>query len=152
MDVILLDKINKLGQLGDRVSVKAGYARNFLIPQGKAVIPTEENVAYFKTRREVLEQAANTRLQQAQERSKQLSQLSRVTVSAHAGAEGKLFGSVKVQDIALAVTEAGVKISKQEIRLLNGPLRQLGEHEIAYHLHAEVNGSIIVEVVALASI
>jgi large subunit ribosomal protein L9 len=148
MDVILLDKVSHLGHLGDQVTVKAGYARNFLIPKGKAVIPTAENIAFFKTRQTELQQAAETRLQQAKTRQGQLSALMRVQISARSGAEGKLFGSIGARDIALATAAAGVELSKQELSLPNGPLRQVGEHVITYQLHAEVSGTLSVEVVA----
>lgn len=148
MDVILLDKVSHLGHLGDQVTVKAGYARNFLIPKGKAVIPTAENIAFFEARRAELEQASGTRLQQAKTRLGQLSALTRVQIAARSGAEGKLFGSVGAREIALAITAAGVPLSKHELSLPKGPLRQVGEHEITYQLHAEVSGTLSVEVVA----
>lgn len=148
MDVILLDKVSHLGHLGDHVTVKAGYARNFLIPKGKAVIPTAENIAFFKTRQAELQQAAETRLQQAKTRLGQLSGLRRVQISARAGTEGKLFGSIGAREIALAITAAGVELSKHELSLPHGPLRQVGEHEIACQLHADVSGTLSVEVVA----
>lgn len=148
MDVILQDEVRGLGRLGDQVTVKAGYARNFLIPKGKAVIPTAENIAHFKASQAVLQQAAETRLQQAKTRLGQLSALTRVQIVARAGAEGKLFGSVGAREIALAITAAGVELAKHELSLPKGPLRQVGEHEITCHLHAEVSGTLSVEVIA----
>lgn len=148
MDVILLDKVSHLGHLGDQVTVKAGYARNFLIPKGKAVIPTAENIAFFKIRRAELEQASKSKLQEAQIRLGRLSTLARVQIPARAGAEGKLFGSIGAREIALAITATGVSLSKHELFLPKGPLRQIGEHEISCQLHAEVSGRLSIEVVA----
>ena len=148
MDVILLDQVSHLGRLGDQVTVKAGYARNFLLPKGKAVIPTAENIAFFKARQAELQQAAEEKLQQAKIRLGQLSALMRVQIPARAGAEGKLFGSIGARDIALAITAAGVELSKHELFLPHGPLRQVGEHVIRCQLHAEVSGTLNIEVVA----
>jgi large subunit ribosomal protein L9 len=140
MDVILLENIGKLGGLGDRVSVKPGYGRNFLIPQGKAVPATEANVAEFEARRAELEATAQEAVAAAEVRAGQLAELGTITVTANAGEEGKLFGSIGTRDIADAVTAAGVEISKAEVRLPEGALRELGEFEIDIHLHAEVDG------------
>jgi large subunit ribosomal protein L9 len=138
MEVILLEKIEHLGAMGDRVRVKPGYGRNFLIPQGKAAAATAENIAAFEARRVELEQAAAAALATAQARRDQLAGLI-IRLSAKAGDEGKLFGSVGTVDIANAVTAAGVSVERHEIRLPNGPLRQVGEHAVQLHLHSDVN-------------
>ena len=141
MELILLEKVLNLGDLGDTVNVKSGYGRNFLVPQGKAVPATSENVAMFEARRAELEQAAAESLARAQARCDQLAGLV-ITLSAKAGDEGKLFGSVGTADIAHAITDAGVSIERHEIRLPNGPLRQVGEHDVLLHLHSDVNAEI----------
>ena len=139
MNVILLEKIGKLGDLGDQVNVKPGYGRNYLIPQGKAVPATDENVAKFAARRAELEAAAAEVMAQAEVRRDQLLELGQVTIEANAGDEGKLFGSVGTRDIAEVVTAAGVPLEKSEIRLPEGALRELGEYEITVHLHSDVD-------------
>jgi large subunit ribosomal protein L9 len=149
MEVILLETVAKLGDLGDKVSVKSGYGRNFLIPQKKAVPATAENVALFEERRAELEAAANEKLTKAQSRVASIEALS-LTITAQAGDEGKLFGSVTVRDIAEAVEAHSIAIEKSEIRMPDGPLRELGEFEIAIHLHPEVDASLKVSVVAEA--
>ncbi len=147
MDVILLQKINKLGDLGEKVSVKSGYARNFLIPSGKATTATAENIKLFEQRRAELEKAEKQLLEKAQQRAKQLEGLV-VTIYHKAGEEGRLFGSVGTTDIADSVSKAGVEIAKNEVRLPNGALRQTGEYEIDLHLHTDVNASVQIVVVA----
>jgi len=138
MEVILLEKIEHLGKMGDRVRVKPGYGRNFLIPKGKAASATAENIAAFEARRAELEKAAADALARAQARRDQLEGLV-VRLSAKAGDEGKLFGSVGTVDIAHAVSDAGVMVERNEIRLPYGPLRQVGEHVVQLHLHSDVN-------------
>ncbi len=138
MDVILLDRIDKLGNLGDKVKVKPGYARNYLIPQGKATSATKEHVADFEARRAEIERVAAESKAQAETRSAALAVLT-VTLTSRAGEEGKLFGSIGTADIAEAVTAAGVALEKHEVRLPNGPLRQTGMHEVSVHLHTDVN-------------
>jgi len=138
MEVILLEKIEHLGAMGDRVRVKPGYGRNYLIPKGKAASATAENIAMFEARRAELEQAAAEALARAQARRDQLAGLI-IKLSAKAGDEGKLFGSVGTVDIAHAITAAGVSVERHEIRLPNGPLRQVGEHDVQLHLHGDVN-------------
>jgi large subunit ribosomal protein L9 len=145
MEVILLEKIEHLGAMGDRVRVKPGYGRNYLIPKGKAASATPENIAAFEARRAELEKAAADSLASAQARRDQLDGLV-VRMSAKAGDEGKLFGSVGTVDIAHAVTDAGVKVERHEIRLPNGPLRQVGEHVVQLHLHSDVNVEIKIAV------
>ncbi|NRA69607.1 MAG: 50S ribosomal protein L9 [Gammaproteobacteria bacterium] len=148
MQVILLDKIAKLGGLGDKVSVKSGYARNFLMPQGKAVFANKENIAKFEERRAELEAKLATVLAEAQARAEKVAALSNVVISSVAGDEGKLFGSIGTRDIADAVSAAGVEIVKSEVRLSEGALRHTGETEVVLHLHAEVNATVTIEIVA----
>ncbi|CAI8217181.1 MAG: 50S ribosomal protein L9 [Glaciecola sp. HTCC2999] len=142
MNIILLDKIANLGSLGDQVSVKSGYARNFLFPQGKAVPATKDNVEKFEARRAELEAKMTEVLNAAQARADQLTALEAVTIQAPAGDEGKLFGSVGTRDIADAVSAAGVTVSKAEVKLPTGTLRELGEYDIDVQLHAEVTTTV----------
>ncbi|MFB6422196.1 MAG: 50S ribosomal protein L9 [Candidatus Malihini olakiniferum] len=148
MQVILLDKVANLGSLGDHVNVKAGYARNFLVPKRKAVAATKKNIDLFKERRAKLEDKLAEVLATAQARTAQLIKLGTVTISSKAGVEGKLFGSIGVRDIANAFTNAGVTISKSEIRLPNGALRTLGNHEIIFQAHSDVFAMLNVLVIA----
>lgn len=141
MEVILLEKVENLGNLGDRVNVKPGYGRNFLIPGGKATPATEEHIKAFEERRAELEKAAADALAAAEARRDQLTDM-RVTITAKAGDEGKLFGSVGTSDIADAVTAAGVAIERHEVRLPEGAFRQVGEYEVGIHLHTDVNAGI----------
>ncbi|MDX1453602.1 MAG: 50S ribosomal protein L9 [Oleiphilaceae bacterium] len=147
MEVILLEKVGKLGGLGDKVSVKSGFGRNFLIPYGKAVPANEANIAEFEARRAELEKAAADKLAAAQARAEQLTDKS-VTIASKAGDEGKLFGSIGVRDIADAITAAGVEVSKSEVRLPEGPLRAVGDYEITLQLHSDVEAVIKLSVVA----
>ncbi len=147
MDIILLEKIANLGNLGDRVTVKPGYARNYLLPQGKATAATPENSARFEAQRAELEQKAATSLNSAQARAEELTQLI-VTLAAKAGNEGRLYGSVGAANIAAAVSVAGYELNKQEIRLPQGPLRQLGEYDITLQLHGDIKTHIRVNVIA----
>ncbi len=147
MDIILLENIRNLGNLGEQVAVKAGYGRNFLLPQGKAVPATKDNIAMFEARRAELEAKAAEVLAAAQARAEKLAELS-VTISATAGDEGKLFGSVGTADIAAAITEAGIETAKREVRLPNGVIRSVGEYDVAMQLHPEVDVEIKVNVVA----
>jgi large subunit ribosomal protein L9 len=137
MDVILLDKVGKLGDVGDKVTVNAGFGRNFLIPQGKALPATTANVADFEVRRAELEAAATAKRNGAKERALKLVDLA-VTLVTKAGNEGKLFGSIGTRDIADAITAAGVVVSKSEVRLPEGALREVGEYDIDVQLHSEV--------------
>ena len=147
MDVILLENVGKLGGLGDQVSVKAGYGRNFLIPFGKAVSATKANIESFGARRAELEKAAAEKLATAQARAEKLNELT-VTIEANAGDEGKLFGSIGTRDIAEAATKAGTEVTKSEVRLPNGVIRDLGEFEVAVQVHSEVTATITLIVVA----
>ncbi|ELP4888605.1 50S ribosomal protein L9 [Vibrio cholerae] len=148
MQVILLDKIGNLGSLGDTVNVKSGYARNFLIPQGKAVMATKANVAMFESRRVELEAKVAEQLAAAQTRADQVNALEAVVIASKAGDEGKLFGSIGTRDIADAITAAGVKVSKSEVRLPEGALRNVGAYEVSVQLHSEVFATAKVQVVA----
>ena len=148
MEVILLDNVGSLGGLGDRVDVKPGYGRNFLIPQGKAVPATPENVEKFEARRAELEAAAAATLDAAQKRAEGIQALEQVQITATAGEEGKLFGSVGTRDIAEALTAAGCDTDKSEVRLPDGAIRELGEYEIMIQLHAEVATTANIAIVA----
>ena len=150
MEIILLDKIANLGGLGDQVNVKAGFARNFLFPQGKAVPATKANIEKFEARRAELEAKIADELSAAQARADKVAELGEVTIAAPAGDEGKLFGSVGTRDIADAVTAAGVKVSKAEVKLPTGTLRETGEYDIDLQLHSEVTTSVKVVIVAEA--
>ena len=147
MEIILLQKVDNVGGIGDRVRVKSGYARNYLIPQGKATLATAANIAKFESRRAELEAKAAGELGAAQARAKQLEGLV-VKIEMQAGAEGKLFGSVGTVDIAEAVGKRGVEIERSEVRLHDGPLRVVGEHRIELHLHADVNVGLTVVIEA----
>lgn len=147
MEVILLEKIDNLGNLGERVKVKAGYGRNFLLPSGKATAATDENIEMFEKRRAELEKIAAEALAEAESRRDAIENLS-LTISAKAGDEGKLFGSIGNFDIAEAAVAAGVKLEKKEIRMPEGSIRMIGDYEVEVHLHTDVNGSLKVSVVA----
>ena len=137
MEVILLDKVGKLGNVGDRVEVKAGFGRNFLLPTGKAVRATQANVAEFEAKRAELEAAAAAKVSEAEGRAAKLADVV-VTIAANAGDEGKLFGSIGTRDIAEAITAAGVEVVKAEVKLPEGALREVGEYEVDVQLHADV--------------
>ena len=147
MEIILLEKVQNLGNLGDKVNVKPGFGRNFLIPSGKAVPATEANVAEFEARRAELEKADAEKLAVAQARADKLAGLT-VTIACKASDEGKLFGSVSNIDVADAVTAAGVEINKAEIRMPEGAIREIGEFDISIHLHTDIDSSIKVVVAA----
>ncbi len=147
MQIILLEKVANLGALGEQVNVKAGYARNFLFPQGKAVPATSANIEHFQARRAELEAAAAEKLANAEARKQQLEEIE-LSVAVKAGDEGKLFGSLGNRDIADLATGAGVEVSKSEVRLPNGPIRAIGEFDIAIQLHAEVSATLKLHVVA----
>jgi large subunit ribosomal protein L9 len=147
MEIILLQKVANLGNIGDRVKVKPGYGRNFLLPQGKATLATPDNIAKFETRRSELEQAAGQDLSQAQARAAKLAGF-KLSLTAKAGGEGKLFGSVGTSDIAEATSKAGFELERSEVRLPNGPIRQAGEHVVQLHLHTDVTVDLPVTIVA----
>jgi large subunit ribosomal protein L9 len=148
MQVILLDKIAKLGGLGDQVAVKAGYARNYLIPQGKAVMATKANIETFDARRAELEAKLAAGKAAAEERAAKLGELAAVVIASKSGDEGKLFGSIGTRDVADAITAAGVAVAKSEVRMGN-VLRNTGEYEVVVQLHADVKATVQVQVVAL---
>jgi large subunit ribosomal protein L9 len=147
MEVILLENISNLGGLGDKVDVKAGFGRNYLIPQGKAIPATDSALAEFEARRAELEAAAAASLAAAEARAETLNGLGLVTIPANAGEEGKLFGSIGTRDIAEAVSAAGAEIDKAEVRLPEGALREIGEYEVDIQVHGEVTAIIAVAVV-----
>src|SRR5690606_18787898 len=145
MQVILLEKIDNLGGIGDLVKVKPGYARNYLIPKGKATVATPENVAKFEERRAELEKRAAAEVAAARARAKKLEGQA-IRIKAQAGPEGKLFGSIGTVDIAEAVSALGVEVERSEVRLPEGPIRVVGDHEVELHLHSDVNVMITVAV------
>lgn len=147
MEIILLQKVANLGKIGDRVKVKAGYGRNFLLPQGKATLATADNIAKFEARRSELEEAAGEELGKAQARATKL-QGFKLSITAKAGGEGKLFGSVGTSDIAEATRKAGFDVERSEVRLPHGPIRQAGEHVVQLHLHTDVTVDLPVTIVA----
>ena len=147
MEVILLEKITNLGNLGDRVNVKAGYGRNYLVPQGKAAIATAKKIAEFEARRAELEKAAIEKLNSAQARATVLSKLE-VVITHKAGDEGKLFGSVGTHNIAEAITAAGAAVEKNEIRMPQGVIRHIGEYPIDIYLHADVIATLSIKIAA----
>jgi large subunit ribosomal protein L9 len=146
MEIILLQKVDNLGDLGEKVNVKSGYGRNFLIPSGKAVPATEENVKLFEARRAELEKDAQDKLQVAETRKAKLDGMA-ISITCKAGDEGRLFGSVGTADIAKVVTDNGVDLAKKEVMLPNGPFRVAGEYEVDLHLHADVNASVKLTIV-----
>jgi large subunit ribosomal protein L9 len=147
MEVILLEKIANLGAMGDKVNVKPGYGRNFLIPQGKAAAATAENIAEYEARRAELEKAAAEALAVAEARRAQLADKV-ITIASMAGEEGKLFGSVGTADIAHAITEAGVSVERNEVRLPEGAFRAVGEYDVLIQLHTDVDATIKLQIEA----
>lgn len=141
MKLILLEKVMNLGDLGDTVNVRPGFGRNFLVPKGKAVPATAENVAMFEARRSELEAAANERLSTAEQRREQLAEVM-VELTANASDEGKLFGSVGPREISEAVSELGFPLHKAEVAMGEGPIRQVGEFDVLIQLHADVETTI----------
>lgn len=147
MEIILLQKVANLGQIGDRVKVKSGYARNFLVPTGRATLATAANIAKFEAQRAVLEAKAGQELKLAQERAAKLENF-KLELKAKAGAEGKLFGSIGTADIAEAAVLAGFPIARSEVRMPTGPIRSTGEHQVQLHLHTDVDVTLTVTIVA----
>jgi large subunit ribosomal protein L9 len=147
MDVILLTKVANLGNIGDRVKVKSGYGRNFLLPKGKATLATPDNVKKFEARRAELEKLAREQLQDAEKRAAAFKEF-KLEITAKAGTEGKLFGSIGTADIAEATTKAGHKLARAEVRLPTGPLRTVGEHMVALHLHTDIDVQLPVVITA----
>lgn len=149
MNVILLDKVTNLGVLGDTVSVKPGYARNFLIPQGKAAFASKQNIASFAERRAEWERQAQEKLVAAETRKAHLDALPNgITIAHKVGEEGKLFGSVGVKDIVTACTQIGATIERSEVRLPDGPFRSVGEFSVVIQLHTDVETELPVNIVA----
>jgi len=148
VEVILLGKIRNLGVLGEKVKVKPGYARNFLIPTGKAVYATKDNLAKVEQRRVELEKLAAEKLKEAVARQQRLAALPAVTFTAKAGEEGKLFGSIGTRDIADAITAAGEPVEKSEIRMSEGTLRMLGDYEIVVELESDITATIKLSIIA----
>jgi len=146
MNVILLERVNNLGDLGDEVAVKPGFARNYLIPNSKAVQANKANRAYFEERRADLEKAANEKLTEAQARAEKLAETV-VTIMVKSGEEGRLYGSVGTQDIADALVRDSHTVVRSEVRMPEGAIRSLGEYEIALQLHSDVTVEIKVAVV-----
>jgi large subunit ribosomal protein L9 len=147
MDVILLQKVANLGNIGDRVKVRSGYGRNYLLPGGKATVATPDNVKRFEARREELEKLAREHLSGAEERAVAMKDF-KLSITAKAGTEGKLFGSIGTSDIAEAATKVGFKVERSEVRMPNGPLRTVGEHIVGLHLHADIDVPLTVLIVA----
>jgi large subunit ribosomal protein L9 len=146
MEVILLQKVANLGNIGDKVKVRSGFGRNYLLPQGKATLATKDNIARFEARRAELEKAAREHLVSAEERAGALKDF-KLTIPAKAGTEGKLFGSIGTSDIAEACQRAGFNIERSEVRLPNGPLRMIGDHVVQLHLHADVDVPLAVTII-----
>ena len=147
MDVILLEKVGRLGEIGDKVSVKSGFGRNYLIPQGRALPATGANVAEFEARRSELEAAAAEKKAAAQTRADSMAGAS-FTIEANAGDEGKLFGSIGTRDIAEVMTKAGHKVEKSEVKLPEGALRDLGEYQVDIQVHSEVTQAVTLTLIA----
>ena len=147
MQIILLEKVQNLGALGDAVNVRAGYGRNFLIPKGMAVPATKDNLSKFEAKRAEFEKAADDVIAIAQARADTLVD-KKITLAQKAGEEGKLFGSVGTIDIARALSDSGTPVEKQEIRLPEGAIREVGDFDIAVHLHTDINVTVKVSVVA----
>jgi len=146
MEVILFEKIDRLGGIGDLVNVKAGFARNYLLPQGKAKVATDANKAEIEERRAEFEKMAADALANAEKRKEQIEALM-ISITAKSGSEGKLFGSIGNMDISAAITEAGVELEKRDVRLPDGPIRQAGEYEITLHLHTDVDAVVKVTII-----
>ena len=149
MEVILLEKIANLGNLGDKVTIKSGYGRNYLVPQGKAVAATAKKIAEFEERRAELEKAATEKLSAAQKLGNELSKLE-IVIPHKAGDEGRLFGSVGTHNIAEAITEAGIAVEKHQIRLPHGAIRHIGEFPIDINLHSDVIVTLTIKIAAEA--
>jgi len=147
MEIILLEKIENLGAMGDKVTVKPGYGRNYLVPKGKAAPATAENIAEFEARRAELERASADALTAAKARRDQLADM-HITIAAKAGDEGKLFGSIGTTDIASSLAESGVTVERNEVRLPEGAFRMLGDYEVQLHLHTDVNATIMLTIEA----
>ncbi len=148
MEIILLENIENLGSLGDKVAVKSGFARNYLVPQGRAKIATAANIAEFEARRAELEKAAAGAKSESEVRRQAIEALGKIEIAARVGSEGKLFGSIGTADIADALTAAGATVEKREIRLPDGAIRSIGEHQIDIHLYTDIDTTVTILVVA----
>ncbi|QCO71100.1 50S ribosomal protein L9 [Buchnera aphidicola] len=148
MEVILLSKIHKLGDSGSVINVKSGYARNFLIPKGKAILANKKNIESFEAQRIALEEENISKFLIAQSRAEKLKKIGSITISSKVGKEGKIFGSVGVRNIIKEITLLGIKINKKEIRLPNGLLRQVGEHVVIFQPHIKVSINFIVNIIS----
>jgi large subunit ribosomal protein L9 len=147
MEVILLQKVANVGNIGDRVKVRSGFGRNYLLPQGKATLATPANIEKFEARRAELEKIAREQLSSAEERAAAMKDF-KLTITAKAGTEGKLFGSIGTSDVAEAANKAGFKVQRSEVRMPNGPLRTVGDHTVSLHLHADIDVELPVTIVA----
>jgi large subunit ribosomal protein L9 len=147
MEIILLQKVANLGQIGDRVKVKSGYGRNFLIPTGRATMATAANIAKFEAQRHELEAKAASELSAAQARALKFENF-KLEIKAKAGTEGKLFGSIGTTDVAEAASKAGQSISRSEVRMPTGPIRVTGDHQVQLHLHTDVDVTLQVTIIA----
>lgn len=147
MEVILLEKMRNLGALGEKVRVKPGFARNFLIPQGKAVYATKDNLAKFEQRRAELEKLAADRLQKAQARQQTINSLPAITITMKASEEGKLFGSIGTRDVTEELKKAGIEVEKREVRLPEGTLRNTGEYEVIIELESDLTATVKINIV-----
>jgi len=147
MDVILMENVENLGSVGDKVSVKSGFARNYLVPHGKAKMATAANLAEFEAVRAELEKAAEQALQDAQTRKQQIEALGVIEVTARVGSEGKLFGSIGVADVTDAIASLGGNVEKSEIRMPEGALRVVGEHIVDIHLYTDIDTQVTVNII-----
>jgi|TARA_B110000908_G_scaffold29360_1_gene34635 large subunit ribosomal protein L9 len=147
MEVILLNKVENLGELGDKVNVRSGYARNYLIPQGRAKFATAANIAEFETRRSELEAEAAAAIAAAEVRKASLDGL-KITIEAKEASDGKLFGSINNIDVLAAIARAGQQVEKREVRMPEGAFRTIGEHSVELHLHTDINATITINIVA----
>ena len=147
MEVILLENIENLGSVGDKVSVKSGFARNYLVPQGKAKMATAENLAEFEARRAELEKAAAEAKATAESRKQAIEAMGVVEITARVGSEGKLFGSIGVADICDAIESMGGDVQKSEVRMPEGALRVTGEHVVDIHLYTDIDTQVTVNII-----
>lgn len=147
MEVILLNKVENLGELGDKVNVRSGYARNYLIPQGRAKFATAANIAEFEARRSELEAEAAAAIAAAEVRKASLDGL-KITIEAKEASDGKLFGSINNIDVLAAIARAGQQVEKREVRMPEGAFRTIGEHSVELHLHTDINATITINIVA----
>jgi large subunit ribosomal protein L9 len=147
MQLILLEKVSNLGNLGDVVNVKSGYGRNYLVPQGKAAFASKDNLAKFQERKAELEAKATSKLEHAHKRAEEIKVLDVIKISSHASDEGKLYGSVGAREISDVITSMGVELCKSEVLLPNGPIRSIGEHEVQLSVHTDIKFNVKVLVV-----